>query len=197
MTIDIGDKIRITARMTFAGVNDVQNVYHVSASGGASETDANFMAAMSAFLEARYGSINITVSDAIAYLDILGFNITKGLPLVPVGWGFLTQGLDTSEPTSPQVSPTVIWRTNRARSIARKFLPITGEANLDAGLLSTALLTNLANFAAAFIGNIPMGLVNVQFITLNKLTGLAATYENSIVPVDTRTQRRRRRSVGS
>lgn len=197
MTVNIGDRIRITARMEFGGVNDVQNVYHVSGVGGASETDANFMAAIALFLDTQYTIINPFISNTITYLDVLGFNITQNLPLPPIGWPTLVGGAGGGDATSPQVSPTVFWRTSRARSIARKFLPLGSELDVAAGILSTAFLAALANYGVAFVGGIPMGLLNVRFITLNLITGLTATYENALVPVDTRTQRRRRRGVGA
>ena len=197
MSIQINDVIRIQARMLRNGVDAVQNVYHVLHESGAPVTDATWVANVAALIDAEMFTIDGEIGTNITALDLLFFNITQDVTLPDGAWATFAGGTNAGEPNAPQVSAEVFWRTGAARVIGRKFLPPMTEGNIDDGVWSAGMLAVLATFAANFIGSIIISQGNIRFGVFNAITATFNAYATAFVPVDARTQRRRRTGVGS
>lgn len=197
MTIQIGDVIRVQARMLRNGTDAIQNVYHVRHDSGAPVVDATWVANVSALIDAEMQLLNAQLSTNITSLDLLFFNITQDVTLPDGSWATFSGGGSVSEPNAPQVSAEVFWRTGAARVIGRKFLPPFTEANNNDGVWGSTLLALLATFAVNFIGSIIISQGNVSFGTFKAIGAVFNAYASGLVPVDARTQRRRRTGVGS
>lgn len=197
MSIQIGDVIRIQARMLRNGTDAVQNVYHVEHDTGSPVTDADWVDDVSALIDAEMFDLKGKIALNITSLDLLFFNVTQDVTLPDGSWDTFTVGADTEDPNPPQVSAEVFWRTGAARVIGRKFLPPMGEASQDDGVWTSSLLALLVTFAANFIGSIIISQGNVIFGVFNATTATFNAYASGFAPIDSRTQRRRRTGVGA
>lgn len=197
MTIQIGDVIRIQSRMLRNGTDAVQNVWHVRHDSGAPVVDATWVANVAALIDAQFKLIDTAFGLNITSLDMLFFNVTQAVTLPDGTWATFTGGQAVTDTSSPQVSPMVFWRTGAARVIGRKFLPPMTEAQISDGVIAGGTLAALATFAANFIGSLIISQGNVSFGTYNGLLAVFNAYASGLVPIDTRTQRRRRTGVGA
>lgn len=197
MSIQINDIIRIQARNLRNGVDAVQNVYHVKHETGSPVTDTLWVIAVSAIIDAAMFGLATRMSSNITPLDLLFFNVTQDVTLPDGVWTTWAGGSSSADPNAPQVSAEVFWRTGAARVLGRKFLPPSVETENVDGNWSVALLAALAIYGAAFVGSIVTSQGNVAFGTFNKGLALFNAYATTFVPIDARTQRRRRTGVGA
>lgn len=197
MTIQINDVIRIQARMLRNGVDAIQNVYHVLHESGAPVTDATWVANVADLIDAEMFTIRTEIATNVTALDLLFFNVTQDVTLPDGAWDTFLAGTNAGEPNPPQVSAEVFWRTGAARVIGRKFLPPMTEGSSDDGVWTAGFLAKLLTFATNFIGSIVITQGNIQFGVFNALLATFNAYATPFVPVDARTQRRRRTGVGS
>lgn len=197
MTIAINDVIRIQARMLRNGVDAVQNVYHVHHDSGAPVTDATWVSDVSALIDAEMFTLRTQFATNITSLDLLFFNITQDVTLPDGAWATFVAGTAAGDANPPQVSAMVFWRTAAARVIGRKFLPPFVEINQSDGNWTVGALTALAVFAVNLIGSIVISQGNISFGVFNAVTATFNAYATALVPIDARTQRRRRTGVGA
>lgn len=197
MSIQINDVIRIQARMLRNGTDAVQNVYHVLHETGSPVTDATWVANVSALIDAEMFAMRTAIAANITSLDLLFFNVTQDVTLPDGAWATFTGGTSAGEANPPQVSAEIFWRTGAARVIGRKFLPPMTEPDCIDGKWGAPLLALLATFAANLIGSIITSQGNVLFGTLNAISATFNAYASGFVPIDSRTQRRRRTGVGA
>lgn len=197
MSIAINDVIRIQARMLRNGVDAVQNVYHVKHVSGAPVDDADWVAEVSSIIDVEMQDLAGEIADNITSLDLLFFNVTQDVTLPDGAWATFSGGTNAGEPTAPQVSAEVFWRTGAARVIGRKFLPPMTEGNIDDGVWTAGLLVKLLVFGASFIGEIVTTEGNVVFGVYNVVAAAFNAFATTFAPIDARTQRRRRTGVGA
>lgn len=197
MTIQIGDVIRIQSRLLRNGTDAVQNVWHVKHTSGAPVVDATWVANVAALIDAEFELLKSMWDPNITSLDMLFFNVTQDVTLPDGTWATFTAGTAVGDAGVPQASPMVYWRTGAARVIGRKFLPPAGEGVIADGILNGAVLGILATFAANLIGSIIISQGNIIFGTYNAILLTHNAYASGLVPIDVRTQRRRRTGVGA
>lgn len=197
MSIAVGDVVRVQARMLRNGVDAVQNVYHVQHDNGSPVVDATWVSDVSALIDAAMLGMAFVFNVNITPLDLLFLNITQDVTLPDGAWTTFAGGIDGAGALSPQVSAEVFWRTGAARVIARKFLPPLTETYAADGKWTAAALAALATFAGSLIGSILISQGNVSFGTYRKLGAIFNAVASGFVPIDARTQRRRRTGVGA
>lgn len=197
MTIAVNDIIRIQSRMLRNGVDAVQNVWHVRHESGVVADDAVWVAQVAALIDQEFLAYAAGMSTNITPLDLLFFNITQDVTLPDGAWVTFLGGTAPEEANAPQVSCEVYWRTAAARVVGRKFLPPSTENHNNDGIWDAGLLALLLTFALNFVGLRVIGLGQVSFGTFNKLLAIYNAYKTAFVPIDARTQRRRRTGVGS
>lgn len=197
MTINVNDVVRVQARLLRNGTDAVQNVWHVRHESGAAPDDAVWVGQVAALIDQEFFAMKAIIATNVTPLDMLFFNVTQDRTLPDGSWVTFVAGTATGEPSSPQVSMMVYWRTLASRVVGRKFLPAGAENNVDDGVLSPAALALLATFALNFVGLRTIGLGQVSWGTFEKLFAVFNAFQAAFVPIDTRTQRRRRTGVGS
>lgn len=149
MAIQVGDVLRVAARMQFAGADDIVNVYHLQVAGNAPSGDAAVIDGVGDFLETCYYEIQNNLPNLQTYEDINIFNVTQGVPVAVTAWPTFTTGGESTNHAQPgQISAMVRFTTGYSRNWARKFLGrFTEAANTASGYIENALMTNLANYA--------------------------------------------------
>jgi len=153
MTVSMGDKLRIAARLNNSEHGDCTNVFHVQFEGAAPVADTVAVDACAAWMEEVYGPIKNNIVDNYDFEDINVFNVTQGRPLGVVAWPTFVKGGDTGgEMMAPQVAAFVRGTTGYSRNWAKKFFGGLGEAVCtDTGFLSSAFMANLATLGAAWV----------------------------------------------
>lgn len=197
MTINVNDIVRIQSRLLRNGTDAVQNVWHVRHESGAAPDDAVWVAQVAALIDQEFAAYKTGINPIVTSLDMLFFNITQDRTLPDGAWTTFTAGTAAGEPVAPMTSVMVFWRTLAARVVARKFLPPPTENLQSDGKFAAALIALAVTFAANFVGLRTIGLGQVSFGTFNKLLAVYNAYQTAFVPIDARTQRRRRTGVGS
>lgn len=197
MTVQIGDVVRITARMLLDGASDVVNVFHFVVDANTSLDDTAFMADVAVSMDALYTGINNRVSDRISYSSVQGFNVTQGVLLPDTAWPILVAGADVGDMLPEMSTACCFHRTVVPRVRASKFLPPATETSNTGGALEVVykgLVTTFANFLL-------LGLVGVttdlQYVAFNVLLTTFTRVVSAQVPARWRTQKRRRIGVGS
>ena len=197
MTINVNDIIRIQSRLLRNGTDAVQNVWHVRHESGAAPDDAIWVGQVASLIDLEFDAYKAGMATNITALDMLFFNVTQDRTLPDGAWVLFSAGTSPAEPESPQVSAEVYWRTLASRVVGRKFLPPPTEDNQNDGVFTAGLLALLATFALNFVGLRTIGLGQVSFGTFNELLTIYNAFQTAFVPIDARTQRRRRTGVGS
>lgn len=153
MAVNMGDKLRIAARLNNAEHGDCTNVFHVQFEGANPIEDSVAVDACAAWMEEVYGPIKNNIVDNYDFEDINVFSVTQNKPLGVVPWPTFVKGGDTGgEMLPPQVAAFVRGTTGYSRNWAKKFIGGLGEAVCsDTGFVTSAFLTNLAAFGAAWI----------------------------------------------
>lgn len=197
MSIQIDDIIRVQSRLLRNGVDAVQNVWHVKHVTGSPVDDALWTQAVADIIDAQFASIEAEIATNITSLDLLFFNVTQDVTLPDGVWDTFAGGLNGNEPNPPQTSAEIFWRTGAARVIGRKFLPAMTEGGQDDGFWTAGILAKLATIGAALIGSLVTTQGNVTFGTFNVVSLVFNAFLSALIPVDARTQRRRRTGVGA
>ena len=172
-------------------------MWHVKHEGGAPVNDALWVAGVAALIDAEFTLLQTLFGLNLTSLDMLFLNVTQDVTLPDGTWATFAGGTGVAEPMAPQTSPMVFWRTGAARVIGRKFLPPSLESLQNDGVYTVPMQALLATFAANFIGSLIISQGNVLFGTFNALSATFNAYASGLVPVDARTQRRRRTGVGA
>lgn len=200
MTVSAGDVIRVTARLSFWGADDCQNVYHIKRTdGGADITDGAAVLDLNAMMQGLYGNLVSRMSVNIQFDDIGYFNVTKIDPIQDGAWGSLTAGTEAVTDMLPQqVAALVSAQTGIYRLGGRKYMGGFTEANHTAGgSLTIALLGALGNYAAGLISEYTGSSGTWRAGVIKTLTGIWYPFVSALVNDVYWTQRRRTFGVGS
>jgi hypothetical protein len=157
MTVSVGDTIRATARLKWAGAVDVQNVFTCQLATGTTVDDEDAKEDLAAYLEAMYGLINPVFPTNLAYIDIDYFNLSTDTPMGQLAWPVLTAG--SSGDTEISASGVCLVTTAFSfivRKHGRKFWGPLSEAAITAGEITSVLMitagTLLATWLTPFAG---------------------------------------------
>lgn len=152
MAPSANDVFRVTAKMSI-GSDDVQNVYHLQAQGGAPASNAAVLADIANFMDDAYAEIAIGQPTSLNYDTIEVYNLTAEEYVGETAWPTLTAGTGAdANLLPPQLSPLVLFLTGVLRSVGRKFLPMFVLGNIQTdGSLSSSALTAMAGYAAILL----------------------------------------------
>jgi len=196
MSVAIDDIVRINAIVSFES-QTYENVHHFKTIANASVDDTAFMVAIQTIIAPIYANAQNQQTDNLRYERIEGQNITQDVLLPTTNWAGNPNGDSILDPLPPQVAANVFWSTLRPRTRCTTFIPAFAEgANNPSGQWTAGAITDLQAFGDEFLGDLSFGGVTVRKGAynqpLNRFTELVA----AIVPVTSRTQRRRRVGVG-
>jgi len=198
MAVEVGDVVRITAKMEQGG-DDVQNVFHIQHNGSSSVADSTFLADAISWLDGAYDYINDYQGDALSYESVEAYNVTQGAPIGEDVWDTLTSGDDSTAQESPkQVAALVRFPTATARSQGRKFIGGLTEADLDnGGVLTSAFTTALGQWALDIIACFASDSQDFNLGNWNPTLSRFAAVTGAIINTYNAIQRRRAAGVGS
>jgi len=198
MTVDPGDIIRVTAKMDYIGVDDIQNVYHTEHDGGTSVDESDFMLALAAHLDTAYGYVADILEDNVLFTEIDAYNLTQDAPMLPIDWPTLVNGDIVGDTLPLQAAALVSFATRTKKSVGRKYISGVAETMQEAGgQLTTAALALLQDFGDELLVGFTVSTVGFQWGNYRASDGRFAQWETATPRLIMATQRRRRRSVGS
>lgn len=201
--LTVGDILRTTLNFELGDGTQYQNVYHHIVDGIGGFTDQAAVNDLTTWANTMYGEIDSSVKDDVipklSFVDQVEF--VDGAWQVVANIGTLTMtftGGSAGEVCPNQVSPFIVMKTARPKSVGRKFLFPTLEADQDAGILTAGTVTKIVAFAADAIADVDIDVVNTLHAGVPR-TGVN-DWLNFTVAVVTNlvgTQRRRRPGYGA
>lgn len=197
MAVAVNDIIRISAFVDMFGQEFV-NVHHFKTLANGSVDDTAFMAAVQSILAAVYANVQNDQSDELQYQRIEGQNLTQDVLLPQTNWVGNPTGNQVDNPLPLQTSLNVFWPTLRPKTRCTSYIPgMTELANNTTGEWAAGALVNAQAYGDDLVGNLAFGGVTIIKGAFNATAVRFTDILTAVVPKDARTQRRRRRGVGS
>jgi len=197
MAVQVGDVVRITARLLLNNIGDIVNVYHFLVDTNTTSDDTDFMGEVADALDTLYTIINGAIHPDVSYVSVDGINVTQSVLLPSTAWPVLTVGGNTSEMLPEMVTACVFHRTLTPRVRASKFLPPYGENNNTDGAILAAAVVTLQQYGDALTASLVEANIQLDYGAFNRVTSTFTAVTQALVPVRFRTQKRRRLGVGS
>lgn len=164
MTVIDQDVLRVTANFELGDGTQYQNVYHYIRDGTDVFSDAAHVLAIKGVMETMYATLITMVKndvvEQLSFVDRVEFNEITDQWEVVENIGVFTP---TFSPTGTddvlpfQSSPYVIFKTQRPKSVGKKFLFPFVEVQQDATILVGGAVTALVNYGAAALGSPSLG----------------------------------------
>lgn len=197
MTVQVDDILRAAARLTFENdEDDIVNVYHFGVSGGA-ETEAQTLLNIGIFLDDMYQTVQGRMATDVDFQEISVKNVTQNIVLGDTPWPTLTVGALAAEQLPPQVTALVIANTLSPSRQGRKYLGGFTETDNDSGVVGSALIANLANFAIDYVATRVINTITYRSVIMEAPDGpLQPIHPLETGKVITAFRTQRRRTVG-
>lgn len=205
MTVLDGDILRISTNFELGDGSQYQNIYHVIRDGTDPIADSVHISNIRIRLDVAYATIDDLVEDTItpqlSFVDRVEFNeiVDEWRVVENIGTftlEFAPTGVDETLPY--QSSPYVIFKTDRPKSVGKKFLfPLMENQQSDTVLIGGAV-TAIAAYGAAILAGIELG--GDGTLTFGIVRTGIQTYLNflvAVVPDVLGSQKRRRPGVGA
>lgn len=197
MSIQVNDILRITAVVSLFNQEYV-NVHHFKTLANGSADDTAFMAALQSILAAVYANVQNDQSDELRYERIEGQNLTQDILLPQTNWVGNPLGNQVDGVLPLQTTLNVFWPTLRPRTRCTSYLPgLTEISNTPQGEWGAVAIANAQLYGDELIGNLAFAGITVIKGAFNVAAVRFTEILTAVVPTDARTQRRRRRGVGS
>lgn len=206
MAILAGAILRTSVHFTLSDGTLYQNVYHHQRIGpGLLITNAQHVAAILAWATAMYGELDAPtsagVTEGLSTVDRVEFvagewTVTESIGTFVITWTPI--GTGTLEMPN-QISPFVTFKTDRPKTVGRKFLfPLT-EAAFQSGVLTAGTVTEIVAYADDAVNNITVDAPLDFLVPGVPRTGVDDWQEFTVAIVTNLagTQRRRRLGYGA
>ena len=198
MTTQSNDMLRVTSKMKYDNLNDVQNVYTIQMQTGGPKTDAQTLTDLKNFLEALYNLILTSINVIVTFRELEVFNLSQDYSLGSTLFTGITAGTQAGDALPPGNAPVVIFDTAEKNVQLRKFGPPTSEASNNAdGSLGTGAITAYGSYAAYLMSGQVHGGSTYRFGHRMPLTGAFITPTSYGIGSVVGYQRRRRQGRGS
>lgn len=203
MALGVGDIVRTSVNFTMPGNILYQNIYHHIFDGTGGVSDAAVVADIKAWADAMYSQIDEDISQSateqLSSVDRVDWSGTEWEVVENIGvfTPEVTQA-EAGHMSANQVSMFITFKTDRPKSVGRKFLFPTPEAHQAAGVIDGDLLARLVNFADDAVNDITIDVLNVLHPGIVR-TGVNQflLFQVAIVTDLVGTQRRRRPGYGA
>lgn len=203
MTIVAGDILRTSCNFVLFNGQLYQNIFHHQRTGVGILSDAVHVQAIDDWATTMYAELNTWVGDGVVSslcsVDQVEFVDGEWTVVDNIGTFTLTfSPTEVGPPMPTQLSPYIIFKTDRPQSVGRKFLfPLT-EAGYENGVLAQSVVNVLVSWADDAVNNIVIqvlddlvpGIIRVGF-------DVFLPWHTAIVTNSVGTQRRRRLGVGA
>ena len=203
MTLGAGDIVRTSVNFLMPGNILYQNIYHHIFDGIGGVSDAAVVADIKAWVDVMYSEIDEDISvsavEQLSFVDQVDWTGTEWEVVENIG--VFTPSVTQAEAghiSANQVSMFITFKTDRPKSVGRKFLFPTPEAHQAAGVIDASLLARLVSFAAVAVNDIVIDVANVLHPGIIR-TGVNQwlLFQVAVVTDLVGTQRRRRPGYGA
>ena len=203
MTIVVGDILRTSMQWQLPSGDLYQNVFHHKRTGIGIISDATHVSTIKDWAEAMYGEIvtlvNAGTVERLSFVDLVEF--VAGAWKVTENIGTFTADVTMSaagDICPNQVSPFIVFKTPRPKTVGRKFLFPSMESDQNQGILIGAAITKYVAWADDAVNDIVIQ-VGDNLVPGVPRTGVDEWQEFNVAVVTdlVGTQRRRRPGEGA
>lgn len=203
MALSVGDVVRTAVHMLLGNGVEYVNVYHHIFDGIGGISDAAVVSDINDWVEAAYaelaGYTETAIVEQLSFVDEVAWNGTKWATVRSLGTftpAFAPAG--GSDITPNQVSAFVTFKTERPKSVGRKFMFPALDGAQNAGLMSGPYVTAMVAFADIVVNDITLDIANglVPGVPRTAVDDWL-TFTVAVVTNLLGTQRRRRPGYGS
>jgi len=193
------DIIRVTAKMEFAAIGDIQNVFYIKCDLSSGLDDGLFLDDVASFMDTAYTILEDDFADELKFTFIEAYNVTQDRPSGSTNWPVLVEGGDvTNQPMATQMAGQVNFPTAIKRSQGRKYVGgLTEAANTGGGGLDTNLRARLVLWGEEFTGGVVLDTGLGFFGHISSGVPSFRVWELVTAPALLATQRRRKLGTGS
>ncbi len=205
MTVIDGDILRISVNFELEDGTQYQNIYHYIRDGTDVFSDAAHITAIGTRMAAMYATIDDFVPSAVtpqlSFVDRVEFNEIVDEWRVVENIGTFTVSFTPTEATDSlpyQSAPFLVFKTQRPKSVGKKFLVPFGEAHQEGTILTAGAVTAMTAYGVQVLTSMVVG-GDVTLTAGIVRTGVQ-TFLNFLVAVVNDvigSQKRRRPGVGA
>lgn len=203
MALGVGDIVRTSVNFLLPSGDQYQNVYHHIFDGIGGVSDAAVVLDIKAWAEAMYAEIDDHVKSAtleqLSFVDQVEWTGAAWEVVANIGTftpAFVPTSADSVCPN--QVSPFIVFKTSRPKSVGRKFLFPTLEPDQDQGILDAPTIAAIVAFADDAVNDIVVDVVNALHPGIIRVgVNDFLAFQVAIVTDLLGTQRRRRPGEGA
>lgn len=203
MALGTGDILRTSVNFILPSGDQYQNVYHHIFDGAGGVSDAAVVADIELWCELMYAEIEDYVHDEtvaqLCFVDQVEWVTDEWKVVANIGT-FTPAWLPTpfGHVCPNQVSPFIVFKTSRPKTVGRKFLFPALELYQDQGTIEAAFVTQLVAFADDAVNDITIDVLNVLHPGVPRTNvNDWLNFEVAIVTDLLGTQRRRRPGYGA
>lgn len=203
MALGVGDILRTTCNFTLPNGVQYQNVFHHIFDGIGGVSDAAVVADIKAWAEGMYAELAThteqTTTEQLSYVDQVEWGAGAWEVVANIGTFTPTFSPTSNADVCPnQVSPFIVAKTDRPKTVGRKFLFPTLETEQDQGILTAGLITDLVDWADDYINDITIDVANVLHAGVPRTAvNEFKLFQVAVVTNLLGTQRRRRPGYGA
>lgn len=205
MTVLDGDVLRVSCNFELGDGTLYQNIYHWIRDGTDPVNDATHLSNIELKIETAYDELDALVKDDVTpqlcFVDRVEFNEITNQWEVVENIGTFSPAFnpsDVGDSLPYQSSPYVVFKTQRPKSVGKKFLFPLGESQQDSTIMVGGAVTAITAYAALILAAIPLGgdatlgpvIVRTAF---NTVLPLLVAVVNDVLG----SQKRRRPGVGA
>lgn len=164
MAVVDGDVLRVTVNFELGDGTQYQNIYHYTRDGTDPYSDAVHVAAIETDIAAAYDElvaiVKNDITEQLCLVDRVEFNEIVDEWRVVENIGTFTPTwapLGTSDSVPFQSSPYVVFKTQRPKSVGKKFLFPLAEVQQAGTIMIAGAVTAITAYAAQILATINLG----------------------------------------
>lgn len=205
MTVLDGDILRVSTNFELGDGTQYQNIYHMIRDGTDVFSDAAHVAAIKSKMESMYaslvGQVLSDVTEQLSFVDRVEFNEIIDEWRVVENIGTFTPAFaptNAGDGLPYQAAPYIIFKTQRPKSVGKKFLFPFAEDQQDETILTGTAVTQMVAFGVSVLNAQSLG--GDATLTMGIVRTGVQTFLNFLVAVVNDvigSQKRRRPGVGA
>lgn len=197
MAIGQNDVIRASVVWDLLAVSTQVNALHFQVGGIVAQTPLQIREDLEDILALAYVTITPMVSNLLEHLRTDIFNVTDNVPETGLAGNTAMNGSNAGEILPNQVTGEVYFRTGVSRHIGRIFLPTFGEGQSAADVWNSTTRSAMQTFGDYLLSTrTGTNGVTFTYVIYDRSAGIGRQPIQAVVPLRSRTQRRRRVGVG-
>lgn len=205
MSVLDGDILRISVNFELGDGTQYQNIYHMVRDGTDAYSDAVHITAIETKIEAMYQTIVsqvlADVTEQLSFVDRVEFNEITDQWAVVENIGTFTPTfvpVNAGEGLPYQSAPYIIFKTQRPKSVGKKFLFPFAEDQQDETILTGAAVTAMTAFGVSVLNALTVGGdATLTFGITRTGIGIFLNFLVAVVNDVIGSQKRRRPGVGA